>query len=75
MLEVWTKDFMPRTLLVLVEAKWRLGKREDSKDKFFLKAYSLSKAGEEYFEVLEDLEPFPPIAIIHTNRTHQYAYN
>ena len=42
---------------------------------FFLKVYSLSKTGEEYFEALEDLEPFPPIAIIHTNRTHQYAYN
>ena len=45
MLEVWTKDFMPRTLLVLVEAKWRLGKHEDSKDKFFfLKAYSLTES-------------------------------
>ena len=31
-----------------------------------MKAYSLSKIGEEYFEALEDLEPFPPTAIIHT---------
>ena len=58
---------------MLVEAKWRLGEHEDSKDKFFLKAYSLSKTGEEYFEALEDLEPFPPTAIIHTNRTNQYV--
>ena len=34
-LEVWTRIFLTRTLLVLVEAKWRIGKHEDSKDKFF----------------------------------------